>query len=181
MAKITTYELTTVALMTAILCILGPITIPIGPVPISLITLGLHLAVFILRMRLSVVSVIVYLLLGLAGLPVFSAGMGGIGQLAGPTGGFLVGYILLVFVQGILYEKGSKGSKKKKQILTIAGMILGVGSVYLVGTIWFVYQQKTTWFSALSICVFPFLLGDAVKIVVAMMAGPKLRKHLSGI
>lgn len=178
MPKITTYQLTKTALMTAVLCILGPISIPIGPVPISLMTLGLHLTVFVLGMRLSVVSVIVYLILGLVGLPVFAAGGGGIGKLAGPTGGFLVGYILLVLVQGILQKRGMGCAQKEKVTFSVIGMVLGLTSAYLVGTLWFVYQQKTTWFAALSVCVFPFLLGDIAKIAVATAVGPNLQKRL---
>lgn len=173
--KITTYQLTTTALMAAMLCILGPISIPIGPVPMSLATFLLHMMVFILGTKLSAVSVILYLLLGLVGLPVFAGGAGGIGTLAGPTGGFLVGYILLVLVQGI-WQKSL--AKQDKIFIGVLGMLMGLGCAYFFGTVWFAYQQKTTLFAAFSICVLPFLLGDAIKIVAAVLLGPKIKKRL---
>ena len=81
--------MTIISLMTAMICILGPITlaIPISPVPISFVTLAIYLAVYILGMKKGAISCLLYLLIGFVGLPVFSAFTGGVGQLLGPTGG----------------------------------------------------------------------------------------------
>lgn len=93
--SMTTYQLVLTGVLTAVICILGPMTlmIPISPVPISLANLAICLSIVILGMKLGTLSCILYLLIGLAGLPVFSGFSGGIGKLAGPTGGYLVGYL----------------------------------------------------------------------------------------
>ena len=91
---ITTKQLTLVGVMTAVTCILGPFSIPLpfSPVPISFTNLAVYLTVYVLGMKFGTISFITYLLLGAVGLPVFSAFTGGIGKLAGPTGGYLIGY-----------------------------------------------------------------------------------------
>ena len=83
--------LTTTAIMTAVMCILGPLSIPIGPVPITLTNLAIYLAMYILGTKRGSAAVCLYLLIGLAGLPVFSGFTGGPGKLLGPTGGYLIG------------------------------------------------------------------------------------------
>ena len=103
--KSTVYQLTTCALMAALMCILGPNSVPIGPVPVSLTNLVIYLAVYLLGTKGSTISYIVYLFLGMVGLPVFSGYEGGFGKLAGPTGGYLIGFILMAIVCGIFMEK----------------------------------------------------------------------------
>lgn len=168
-----TYQLAVTALFAAILCILGPLSLPIGPVPISLATLIVYLAAYILGAKLGTISCAIYLLLGLVGLPVFSGYAGGIGKLAGPTGGYLVGYLPLAFIAGLLVSKG-----KGKMIPATIGMILGTAVLYLLGTIWFVIQMDYSVGQALAVCVIPFLFGDAIKIVVAVLLGGTVRKRL---
>ena len=81
-----TYEMTVTALMTAVTCILAPLSIPIGPVPISFTNLAIYLSLYLLGWKRGTISYLVYLLIGLVGVPVFSGFTGGIGKLAGPTG-----------------------------------------------------------------------------------------------
>ena len=91
--KVTTHtkQITLIGLMTAVVCILGPLSIPlpISPVPISFTNLAIFLAVYLLDLKGGTVCLLVYLALGAAGLPIFSGFSGGLGKLAGPTGGYL--------------------------------------------------------------------------------------------
>ena len=91
------YNLTTMALMTAVICILGPLSIPLpmSPVPISFTNLAIYFAVMLLGWKRGTISYIVYLFIGLVGIPVFSGFTGGPGKLVGPTGGYLIGFILM--------------------------------------------------------------------------------------
>ena len=111
-----TAQMTVTALMTAITCILAPMAlpIPISPVPISLTNLVIFFMAYILGMKLSVASYVLYLLLGTVGLPVFSGFEGGVGKVAGPTGGYLIGFIFMAIVCGLLMQV-----KKDKKIVNI--------------------------------------------------------------
>ena len=102
-----TKEITLIALMAAVMCILGPISlaIPISPVPISLGTLAIYLASYLLGMKRGTISCLIYLLIGIVGLPVFTGFTGGIGKVMGPTGGYMIGYIFLVLCTGLASDK----------------------------------------------------------------------------
>ena len=104
--KNTTYTLVAIALMTAVICVLAPLSLPIGPVPISMATLVLFLSIYVLGWKKATISVCLYILLGLVGVPVFSGFTGGVSKLAGATGGYIVGYIPMVALAGFLMEQG---------------------------------------------------------------------------
>ena len=99
---LTTAQMTVAALMTAVMCILGPMALPlpVSPVPISLTNLVLYFMIYILGTKLSLISLGIYLLLGAVGLPVFSGFAGGLGKLAGPTGGYLLGFVFMTIISG---------------------------------------------------------------------------------
>ena len=99
------YPLAAAAVVAAVLCVVGPWSIPIGPVPLSLATLIISLGVYVLGAKLAAASVLVYLLLGAVGLPVFSNYGAGLAKVAGPTGGYLVGYLALALVGGWFVER----------------------------------------------------------------------------
>ena len=170
-AKTRTRQITLTGLMTAVLCILGPLSIPlpVSPVPITLTNLAVFFAVYLLGVRQSTVCLLVYLCLGTVGLPVFSSFSGGPGKVAGPTGGYLVGFLFLALIQGFLM-KAFPG----KNTAAVLGMILGMALCYLFGTAWLAVQMGLTFGSALAVGVLPYLAGDAVKILIAAIAGPKL-------
>lgn len=102
-ASVSTRYLVSTALMTAVLCILAPMSIPIpvSPVPISLTNLVLYFGLFLLPWKQMFLSYVVYMLLGICGLPVFSGFSGGLGKLIGPTGGYLAGFLFLIVIAGI--------------------------------------------------------------------------------
>lgn len=165
------------ALMTAIICILAPLSIPIpvSPVPITLTNLILYFGLFIMPWKQLCLSYIVYMLLGLCGLPVFSGFSGGIGKLAGPTGGYLIGFLFLILIGGFCITL-SKGSHSVWPALV--GLILGSLVMYLFGTLWLSLQMHLTFIQALFAGVIPYLPGDILKIVLALLLGPQLRKRI---
>lgn len=173
-----TKKLTLIGLAAALLCILGPLSIPIpvSPVPITLTNFAVYIIIYTLGMRSGAVSILIYLCLGAAGLPVFSAFSGGLAKLAGPTGGYLAGFLFLALIQGFLTERFPG-----KNTAAVFGMILGLAVCYLFGTIWLAQQMSLSFTAALSIGVLPYLPGDAVKIILAAAACPKLRARVSRI
>ena len=161
-------------LFAALTAILSQLAIPIGPVPINLALLSVILAAGLLGPKLGTVSQIVYVLVGMIGLPVFSGMQGGLGVLAGPTGGYLAGYILCALTAGILIQKF--GAKIPGMVLSMAAGIL---VCYLFGTVWFILLTKSALLSALTTCVLPFLPGDCIKIALAVFLVFRLRPRLT--
>lgn len=172
----TTQQLVLTALFTAVTCILAPLAIPVpfSPVPISFTNFVLFISIFLLGWKHTTISYIIYLLLGLAGLPVFSGFTGGPGKLAGPTGGYLIGFIFLTIIGGICVERFPK-----KRWIHIIGMIAGSIIAYAFGTIWLIYQLNLTVMGGLAAGVLPYLPGDAAKIVIALIIAPLIKKRLS--
>ena len=168
------YQLTTCALMAALMCVLGPMSIQIGPIPVSFTNLVIYLAVYLLGMKGATISYLVYLLLGAVGMPVFSGFAGGLGKLAGPTGGYLIGFIVMALISGFVMEKSHANA-----VITILGMIAATLVDYVFGTIWFVLQMQCEVWYALTVCVFPFLLVDLAKILIATVLGKTIRVALA--
>jgi biotin transport system substrate-specific component len=187
--------ITQIALFSALLCIISPFAIvfPFSPVPVSLSTLMLYLSVYILGMRNAVISCGIYLLIGSVGIPVFSGFTGGIGKVLGPTGGYLIGYLFLVFISGWFVEKWSLGNAQNaicgsnnydngkfyiKYIVQGLGMILGTVVCYLFGSVWIAYQAGMDFLVALGIGTIPFIPGDVLKIFIGIFAGNAVRRRL---
>ena len=171
--KLTTYQMAVTALMAAVMCVLGPLTVPIGAVPISLANFVICLTAWLLGPKFGTLSVAVYLCIGLIGVPVFSGYGAGLAKIAGPTGGYLVGYLLLALIGGLFIEK-SNGNP----VVSGIGLVLGDAACYVLGTAWFVFQMKCELGYALSVCVYPFIALDLAKIVVSCVVGALLRKRL---
>ena len=187
-------NLTLTALMAAILCIAGPIVIPIGMVPMSFANMAIYLTIILLDKKRATISVAIYLLIGFVGLPVFAGFTGGAGKLLGPTGGYLIGYLALSLIAGTIIEMmyktkdedktfvGSSDKVKRmekninfKQILAL---VIGTLGLYGVGTIWLMLQSNLTFITALSVGVLPFIFFDIIKIVVAVMLGNSIKKRI---
>lgn len=160
-------------LMTAFLCVLAPIAIPIGPVPISLTPLVIYLIVYLIGGVRGTICYGLYLLIGLIGLPVFSGFTGGLGKLSGPTGGYLIGFILTAALCGLSLWLG-----KGRLWIYIIGMVLGICVAYLFGTVWFMISLETSLLYTLKVCVYPFLPVDAIKIALAAVVGPLIKRPL---
>jgi len=171
--KINTHQLTLIGVMAAVTCILGPLSLPIGIVPISLTNLAIYFSVYVLGQKRGTLSYIVYLLIGLIGLPVFSGFSGGLTKLFGPTGGYLIGFIFMAFISGFFIDKFSN-----KIYMCFLGMILGTVLAYILGTAWLAYQSNLTFNATLAIGVLPFIPGDLAKMVIASLIGPQIKKRL---
>ena len=165
-----TKKITMIGLMTAVTCILGPLSLPLpfSPVPITLTNFAVFLSIYILGMKYGTISLLIYLALGTIGLPVFSSFSGGLGKLAGPTGGYLFGFIFLALIHGFFMLRFHK-----KTFASIIGMTLGMIACYLFGTIWLALHMSLTFKAALMIGVIPYLPGDAVKIALAAIISTK--------
>ena len=169
--KIRTKQMVLIALMTAVTCVLGPLSIPLpfSPVPISLTNFAIFLAIFVLGMKSGTISFIIYLLLGAIGVPVFSSFRGGLQVLAGPTGGYLIGFIFLALIMGFALDHFDR-----KLVPTIIGMIIGMAVCYAFGTVWLAKLLSLSFKEGLMMGVIPYLAGDAAKIIIAAIVGPKL-------
>lgn len=170
---LTPAQLSVTALMTAVMCVLGPLSVPIGAVPISLTNLVICLAAWLLGARLGTLSVLVYLLLGAVGLPVFSGYGAGLAKLAGPTGGYLVGFLLTACIGGWFIEH-SNG----RPLPSAVGLALGIAASYVLGTAWFVIQMQCDLGYALTVCAWPFIPFDLLKIAVSVPLGALIRRRL---
>lgn len=167
------YPLAMTGVMAAVLCVISPFTLSVGPIPISLCTLGIYLTAYVLGWKRGTTAVLVYVLLGAAGVPVFSNFGAGLGKLLGPTGGYIVGYLLLAPICGWFISK-FPGSRP----LHLAGLVLGTAVLYALGTAWYCVQSGAALGPALALCVYPFLPGDAIKIAAVLWLGPLLRSRL---
>ena len=167
------YTLTKLALSVAIMCILGPIIIPLpfSPVPISITQVGLYLSIYFLGYKLATYSTLIYILMGLIGLPVFSGYSGGLQKLTSPTGGYLIGFIFLTFVSGFFIEKYSSNL-----CLTILGYTLGNLLCYNLGSIWLSYSTNISIKTAFIIGVIPYVLADIFKVVISILIGTRLKR-----
>lgn len=167
--------MTIMGLMTAVICIMAPISIvfPFSPVPVSLGTFSIYIAVIVLGQKKGVLSVLLYILLGFVGLPVFSGYTGGAGKLLGPTGGYIIGYIFMTFICGIFIDK-----KSNKILYCFWGMLLGTGICYLFGTIWLSIQSQISLSAAFKVAVLPFIPADFIKLSLACSLGFQIRRRL---
>lgn len=165
-------DLVMTALMAATMCVLGPFTFPLGPVPISLGSLGVYLSILLLGRKRGIQSIVIYLLLGLVGIPVFSGFSAGANILFGPTGGYLMGYLFLAMVSGWYLEKHKNGIKNEALAL-----VLGTVGLYVWGTLWLLLITGIDWKSALVYGVLSFLLPDGLKIIIAIYLVRRIRKE----
>lgn len=175
-----TYDMAYIAVFTVLIAICSWISIPMT-VPFTLQTFAVFLSVSILGGRRGTMAVLVYVLLGAVGIPVFAGFTGGPGIILNTTGGYIIGFILSALVMWL--TESLFGKKLPVQILS---MVLGLLACYAVGTVWFmfVYMRQTSAVglgTVLGWCVIPFIIPDAVKIALALMLGNTLRRPLSKI
>ncbi len=171
--KFSTRQLAVIGVMTAVTCILAPFSLPIGPVPISLTNLAIYFSLYVLGTKFGCVSYLVYLLIGFIGVPVFSGFTSGPGKLLGPTGGYLIGFLPMAVIAGLLIDKFIS-----RRVICLLGMVAGTIVAYAFGTIWLAYQAGMDWKAALMAGVIPFIPGDLGKMLLAMIAGPQIRRQL---
>ena len=170
--KMSTYDLVLCALCAAVTCVLAPLSVPLaGEVPISLATFAVLLSGILLGGKLGALSQLIYVLLGSVGVPVFAGWTGGLGITLGVTGGYIIGYIPMAFVAGLLYHRyGRNASGFRKYAVMFVSMVLATAVLYILGTAWFMAQTKMTLGASLAACVIPFLPGDLIRIAAVMLA-----------
>lgn len=150
------------------------IIIPLPLVPVTLQTLFVYLAGALLGARLGALSQVIYILLGIIGLPVFHGGKAGLGILLGPTGGYLIGFILAAGLIGICTSL----KKRPNFIWLILFLIIGTLAIYVPGVLQLALLAKLSLKKALAVGVLPFLIGDSLKILVAVGLVVKLREKI---
>lgn len=168
-----TRNLVLCAVCAAVTCILAPLSIPLaGGVPISLATFAVMLSGVLLGGSMGALSQLIYILLGAVGLPVFAGWTGGIGNVLGMTGGYIIGYIPLAWLTGLIYKKYSRSAKKQEKVLfMILGMTVGNIVLYILGTAWFMFVTGMTLKASLAACVFPFIPGNIIKMAAVILIG----------
>ncbi len=170
-------NLTVRAILAAVICVLAPIALPFGAIPLTAATFIIYTVSACMNISYSVPAVVLYVLIGCFGLPVFSGFSGGFQVISGATGGFIISYPLCAAIISLLCEKFSE----KKAVYPLS-MAAGTAVCYLFGTLWFSHLSSGSFSESARICVFPFILGDAVKIAAACAVciplRPKLRKIL---
>lgn len=162
------------AVMTAVICVLGPLSLPIGPVPISFTNLALYVTMYVLGTRRGTIAYVLYMLIGLVGVPVFSGFTGGPGKLFGPTGGYIIGFLPMAVVIGLFVDRYWRNRIACVVVLEAATWI-----PYLLGTAWLAYSYGMTFGAALAAGVLPFLVEDLIKMVIAAILGPELKTRLA--
>ena len=165
-------KLTVVAMLTALICIVGPLTLPVGPVPVSLTSAVLLLTACLLGGRRAALCAGVYLLIGLTGLPVLAGFTGGAARLLGPTGGFLLGYLPMTALCGFVC------ARRENRLVQLGVLLAGTMLLYFTGTAWYCWQSGAEVSAALAVCVLPFLPGDAVKIAAVLTGGNAVKRRL---
>lgn len=168
-----TRNMTLIAMLTALLCIAGPLTLPLGPIPLTLITAVLALMALLLGPARAAACCEVYLAVGLLGAPVFSGFTGGAGALLGPTGGFLLGYLPVTALWGWLCQR------RRARLAQGLAFAAGTALLYGLGTAWYCWQADVSAAAAMTVCVLPFLPGDALKIAAVLLGGNAVKSRLN--
>ena len=174
-----TRDMTLIAVMAALICVAGPLSIAIGPIPLSLATFAVYMAGAVLGWKKGALAVLIYLLIGIVGVPVFSGFSGGVQRLAGVTGGYLIGYLPCALITGLgASEEPPRSSKPDWRLFAL--MVAGTAVLYSIGTAWFMLQTGNALAASLGMCVIPFLPGDAIKIVAAGLLSLPVRRAIAG-
>lgn len=178
------YDLVLISVSAALITICSWISIPLGPVPFTLQTLGILAVMLTVGGRRGTIAILVYLALGAVGVPVFAGFKGGIMSFIGPTGGFLIGFVFGALVYWLLeklFLKKLMTTTVKTWIFGMLGFVVFEVVMYIVGVIWFmtVYAAQTGpvgLATVMSWCVIPFIIPDIVKMVVAVLTGERASK-----
>ena len=161
------------AMFAALLAVCAWVAFPVGDSVITMQTFTLFLTLGILGGKRGTVSVCVYLLLGIVGVPVFSGFQGGFAVLLGPTGGYLFGFLATALIYWLVTALG-----RDKEISRLLGMVLGLLGCYLLGTLWFGFGYLSagalSWGAILLKCVVPYLLPDTAKLIMAWLLARRL-------
>ncbi len=160
--RFSTKELVIIGVFAALSAVLSQISIPIGSVPVNLTHISIFLAAGLLGCREGIMSQIVFVVMGVVGLPVFSGFSGGFNRLLGPTGGFIAGYIGCVIISATIIRYYGKSVKA-----LIPAMLCGSIITYILGISWLMYSLNLSLLPAITAYMLPFIPGDMLKIAVS--------------
>ena len=178
------YDLVLISISAALITVCSWISIPLGPVPFTLQTMGILAVMLTCGGRRGTLSIVIYLAMGICGVPVFAGFKGGVSALIGPTGGFLVGFVIAALVYWLferLLFKRLMTSTVKTWIFGVLNSLVFEVVMYIVGVIWFmtVYAAQTGPVGLSTVmgwCVIPFIVPDIVKMTFAVVIGERARK-----
>lgn len=165
-------SLTYTALSAAVLCVISPLSFPIGTIPVTLSLFAVFLISSISSPKISVCAVTVYILIGALGLPVFSGFQGGVQTLIGPTGGFIAGYLPSALLISALSKKGNT-------VKTALSMMLGLAICYTLGAFWLGHVLESSFLSAITVTVSSCIVPDIIKIFLASLVSIETKKRLN--
>lgn len=173
-------KMSLVAMMTCLLMICSWLTIP-AAVPFTMQTFAVFCSLILLGGKAGLTSLVLYVFMGIVGIPVFSGFRGGIGHITGPTGGYIIGLIAAAVFYCLLEPLFAKSVK-----IQIAALIGGLFICYLIGTMWFqviygIRGVSYSFYMIISVCVIPYIIPDMVKLVLAWIISKKIRKAISNL
>ena len=171
MKKINIHQMILISLFAALTAVGAFVSIPIGLVPISLQNLFTFLSGMVLGSKLGTFSQLIYILLGVVGLPVFSGFRGGFGVLLGPTGGFLTGFVISTYVVGKIIEKMEDVRTWSYFIVGLVGIII----IYACGVVQLLIVTKIGLKEAVLVGIIPFLPGDFLKLITASLLAIRIK------
>ena len=171
--KSSVFPMILTSLCAAIIAVLAQIIIPLPLIPITGQTLAIGLVVTILGLKHGTYAVLLYILLGAIGLPVFQSFTGGLGILFGPTGGYIIGFIPTALVIGF-YLKKTRLTFTHALVANILGMLVTLA----FGAVWLKYLAELSWTGALFSGVIPFLIVGVIKAILAAWVGVIVRQRL---
>jgi biotin transport system substrate-specific component len=170
-------DIVLIGMFAALTAVLSQIIVPLlfSPVPINLATLSVFMAGGLLGASKGGMSQLIYVLLGAVGAPVFAGLHGGFGVIIGPTGGYIVGYVIAAILIGLIKDK----IKLPKKIYSyVIAMIIGLIAIYTIGTAWFMFVTGRQIVESLIMCVITFIPGDILKIILATFLVVRLRRFV---
>lgn len=172
-----TYNIIIIGLMAAFISACSWITVPFGAVPFTMQTFAVFVTALLLGPIKGSVSVILYLLIGVVGLPVFSAFQAGPGVLLGATGGFLTGFIFITLIGGFFDRKF-----KNNTVFSVVGLIMGLVCCYAAGVLWYVYGylDAANIGTVILTCVLPYVVPDLLKCTLAVIVAKKVSAVIKG-
>ena len=181
-----TAVMTRVALMAAVVAVAAQISVPLpfSPVPFTMGVMAVILSGFVLGPRYGALALVVYLLIGAVGVPVFANFTGGLGRLVGPTGGYLISYPIAAAIAGLaagVFTSRGRGSRGRAVASGTAFGLLGLLVIYALGAAWLSVQAGLSAGEAIAAGVLPFVPFDIIKVVLAALLAAAVAPQLSPI
>lgn len=171
-------DMTLIAMFVAIISVCSWISIPVGTVPFTLQTLAVFVTAGVLGTKRSVITILVYIVLGLIGVPVFTQFKAGPHAIVGPTGGYLIGFIFMVIAIGEITKMFPNKNQSTRNMVFLVSMIVGDVLCFIAGTIHFMHVMKMDLAGAIAICIIPYIIPDILKMLMALPLIARISKYI---